>query len=258
MPRFLVLLILLGASYSKYSVCCAQDIGFKEKQKQYTRVKGAYKAKEKLLQAELHKIGYELSEIEVFIRAFKKEAILEVFVKKIEDKQYHYFKTYDFCSNSGNLGPKRIEGDAQIPEGFYQIEGYNPYSQFHLSLRVNYPNDADLILSNKNYPGSEVYVQGDCVTIGCIPITDDKIKELYLLSVESKNNSERPISIHIFPFYLSDKNINNAILKDKNLKIHHKFWKELQSGFDFFEKNKTLPKISVNQTGQYTLQNHEK
>jgi len=41
---------------------------------------------------------------------------------------------------SGKLGPKRQQGDMQIPEGFYHISGFNPASNFYLSLRINYPN----------------------------------------------------------------------------------------------------------------------
>ena len=107
---------------------------FKSKQKKYKRVRTAYKEKETLLKELLKEKNINSFNINILIVAYKKEEKLEVWVKKKAEKQYQYFKKYDFCSTSGVLGPKRQQGDLQIPEGFYYLEGFNPFSNFYLSF----------------------------------------------------------------------------------------------------------------------------
>lgn len=124
--------------------------------------------------------------------------------------------TYPFCASSGILGPKRKEGDRQIPEGIYYINHFNPVSNFHLSLGINYPNPSDKILSDPAQPGESFYIHGNCVTIGCIPISDDKIKELYILAVEAYNNGQVKIPVHIFPDRLPNEAAIKKLVDDYN------------------------------------------
>ena len=92
---------------------------------------------------------------------------------------------YSFTGFSGRLGPKIEEGDRQIPEGIYKISYLNPNSKFHLSLRVNYPNAFDKKIAKKEKRtglGGDIMIHGSNVTIGCIPIGDESIEELYMLA----------------------------------------------------------------------------
>ena len=148
---------------------------FKDEQLKYQRVRTAYSEKENYLKTLLTKVNINTFAIALFIRAFKKEEKLEVWVKGKNNTNYVFLKTYDICSTSGELGPKRKRGDLQIPEGFYHINTFNPYSNFYLSLQINYPNKSDRILGYKANLGGDIFIHGNCVTIGCIPITDDKI-----------------------------------------------------------------------------------
>ena len=218
---------------------------FHTQQLQFERVRNAYQAKETyikrlLISHRIHSFQYDL-----FLRAFKKEEILEVWAKDKSATSFKLIKTFSFCKNSGTLGPKRKEGDLQIPEGFYQISHFNPKSNFLLSLKVNYPNASDKILSDPTQPGSDIYIHGSCHTTGCIPITDDKIQELYLLAVEAHEVGQQ-IPIHIFP----TKNWSNIL--DEHA-AHFSFWKNLKQGFDFFEKNGKLPKVEVLENGEYVF-----
>jgi len=106
---------------------------------------------------------------------------------------------------AGSLGPKRIEGDYQVPEGFYYISEFNPKSEFNLALKVNYPNQSDKLLSDSLRPGGGIYIHGSCITVGCIPITDGQIEELYLLAANAKSNGEDFIPVHIFPVRFDNK-----------------------------------------------------
>ncbi|MEJ7677428.1 MAG: L,D-transpeptidase family protein [Segetibacter sp.] len=86
----------------------------------------------------------------------------------------------------GAIGPKRLQGDYQVPEGFYYINEFNPKSTYHLSLGINYPNASDRVLSDSIKPGGDIYIHGNCVTIGCIPLQNDQIEELYILCCNGK------------------------------------------------------------------------
>ena len=123
----------------------------------------------------------------VYIRSFKYDSQLEVWVKNDKKDTYKLFKSYRVCALAGTLGPKRMEGDYQVPEGFYYINEFNPKSTYHLSLGINYPNISDRILSDINTPGGNIYIHGSCVTVGCIPLTDPMIEELYIITAHAKN-----------------------------------------------------------------------
>ena len=97
----------------------------------------------------------------------------------------HLIAIYPFTSFSGILGPKFKEGDRQIPEGIYGISYLNPNSKFHLSMRVNYPNAFDKKMAKKEHRsnlGGDIMIHGSNRTIGCIPIGDENIEQLYFLA----------------------------------------------------------------------------
>lgn len=228
-----------------------QQLSFKETQQQFSRVKTAYTEKETILQDRFVKKGLNYNDFNLFLRAFKKEMILEVWIKEKEKSTYSLLHTYDFCSTSGTLGPKRKEGDLQIPEGIYDINHFNPQSNFHLSLGISYPNASDRILSDPKRPGSAIYIHGNCVTIGCIPITDDKIKELYVLAVEARNNGQKKIPVHIFPGKLDLQGFNSLKQEYATSPDVVAFWENLQKAYSDFEKTKSVKTFRVNSKGLY-------
>lgn len=232
-------------------VLMLQQASFKETQRTHSRVKAAYQEKETVVKKYFSDSKLSMDKFQLFLRAFKKEEKLEVWIKEKGKDQYVLLHTYDFCSTSGSLGPKRKEGDYQIPEGVYQINHFNPLSNFHLSLGINYPNDSDKILSDKKHPGSAIYIHGNCVTIGCIPITDDKIKELYILSVEAKNGGQEKISVHIFPSRLDGGIVDQLIKEEKADAKTSAFWKNLEPIYQDFQQSKKLKPVRVNASGQY-------
>ena len=73
----------------------------------------------------------------ILVRIFKEEAEMEMW-KKNRDGQYALLKTYPICRWSGDLGPKKKEGDRQAPEGFYNISpGHmNPNSTYYLAFKI--------------------------------------------------------------------------------------------------------------------------
>jgi murein L,D-transpeptidase YafK len=178
---------------------------------------------------------------------------MELWGKNSYDENYKLIKNYDICRTSGKLGPKRKQGDLQIPEGFYHINRFNPYSNFYLSLGINYPNKSDRILGIKNNPGGDIFIHGDCVTIGCLPITNEQIKELYIFCVEARNNGQTKIPVTIFPSMLSEtkfKRLTNKYDSDPD-KIG--LWTDLKKGFDIFNKTKQLPTILFLNSGRHVV-----
>src|SRR5262245_35929436 len=109
--------------------------------------------------------------------SLQKEGELELWVENSK-KTYILVKKYSICATSGILGPKRRWGDEQVPQGFYELDWFNLQSNFYLSLHISYPNAADPILGSKQNLGRDIFLHKSCVTIGCIPVTDDGIKEI--------------------------------------------------------------------------------
>ncbi len=224
---------------------------FKDKQQRYPRVQTAFEEKDSLLRSLFADQGIRYPPQKLFIRAFKQEKILEVWVSSTSDAVFKLVKRYAICRTSGNLGPKRREGDLQIPEGFYYIDRFNPKSNFYLSLGINYPNQADKILGRKGELGGDIFIHGGCVTIGCIPITDEYIKEIYWLAVQAKSNGQTKIPVHIFPTKLSDSTMARLKSTFPNDNILINFWENLKIGYNWFEQYRKLPKISINRDGTY-------
>ena len=230
-----------------------QQASFKETQRKHSRVKTAYEEKETVVKQHFADKNLSMDKFQLFLRAFKKEQTLEVWIKEKQKEQFSLLHTYDFCSTSGILGPKRKEGDLQIPEGFYTINHFNPLSNFYLSLGISYPNASDKILGDKTHPGGAIYIHGNCVTIGCIPITDDKIKELYVIAVEARNGGQEKIPVHIFPAKL-DANGFDFLRKETTNTETIRFWENLQPVYQDFESSKKLKPVKVDKFGRYTLQ----
>ncbi len=245
LKQVLVFLVFINCFYSS-----AQS--FKATQQKCERVKTAYTEKWETLQKELTKQGIDKNNFQLFFRVFKKDKMVEVWLKSNDKKQFQLFKTYNICASSGDLGPKRKQGDNQVPEGFYTVAVFNPYSNYYLSLGVSYPNQSDKILDFNN-PGGDIMIHGNCVTIGCLPLTDEYIKEVYVLAVEAKNNGQQTIPIHIFPTRLDDKGMKYLQTNYEKASLID-FWKNLKTGFDYFELHHQLPKVTVDKKGKYVFE----
>jgi len=191
---------------------------------------------------------------EMYIRSFKYDRQLEVWVKATAKEPFKLFKTYKICMQSGTMGPKRMQGDYQVPEGFYYINEFNPNSNYHLALGLNYPNASDRILSDSLHPGNAIYIHGNCVSTGCIPISDEPIEELYIIASHVKSSGQDFIPVHVFPVKYNVKKSADYLaetLKTKPSLIG--FTTELKEAFNYFEEKKQLPIILVNKKGEYVV-----
>lgn len=182
----------------------------------------------------------------VFIRIFKREAILELWLQG-EGGRYSLFREYAICSFSGDIGPKTRQGDNQAPEGFYYVSAnrLNPWSRFHLSMNLGYPNPYDRHYART---GSALMIHGNCVSIGCYAMTDPFIEEIYTLVHAAIDAGQSILRVHAFPFRMTQANMEQV--------QEHKwfsFWQNLQQGYNFFEEHHEPPNVELSQ-GQYVFE----
>jgi murein L,D-transpeptidase YafK len=236
-----------------HSVVFAQP-SFIDYQRTYPTVAAALKSKEDSLRTQFARAGLQWPAKQLYIRSFKYDSQMEVWVRSSNDSEFKLFKTYRVCAMAGAIGPKRLEGDYQVPEGFYYINEFNPKSIYHLSLGINYPNASDRVLSDSIKPGGDIYIHGTCITIGCIPLQNDQIEELYILAAMAKTQGQDFIPVHIFPIrYNNRKSFEYLAKTTKDNQDLQRFAIKIKEVFDYFEEKKQLPLIFINKKGDYVV-----
>ena len=175
--------------------------------------------------------------VPVFLRIFKLESELEIWVEK--DGRSVRFATYPICLWSGRLGPKLKEGDRQAPEGFYTVaaEQLNPNSRMHRSFSLGFPNLFD---QAHGRTGSFLMVHGGCASIGCYAVTDPVVDEIWRFVTAALDQGQARFPVHVFPFRMTDRNV-----KARRGSQWDGFWADLKNGYDLFEQSRLPPVVSV-------------
>jgi murein L,D-transpeptidase YafK len=174
----------------------------------------------------------------ILIRIYKQESVLEVW-KRNRDGRFALLKSYPICRFSGALGPKKMEGDYQSPEGFYAItlDQLNPFSHEYLAFNIGFPNTFDQSLGRT---GSFVMVHGGCRSVGCYAMTDAQMDEIYGLAYEAFQAGQDQIQLQAFPFRMTMQNLAQHG-DDPNAP----FWAMLKRGSDAFEASRLPPSVAV-------------
>jgi murein L,D-transpeptidase YafK len=172
----------------------------------------------------------------VLIRAYKKESEIEVW-KQTSSGEYALLKTYPVCRWSGQLGPKKREGDRQVPEGFYTVSAgqMNPNSSMWLSFNVGYPNPLERSLGRN---GGDIMVHGTCSSRGCFAMTNGQMEEIYAIAREAFVGGQKSMQFQSYPFRMTAENLAK-FRNDPNIA----FWKNLKEGSDRFEVSKRAPTV---------------
>jgi murein L,D-transpeptidase YafK len=229
------------------------DYNFLNFQTSFEKVKVAVLKSEEKVKKLFKEKGIKYPCPNILFRAFKSTNDLELWARNIIQDTFVLIKNYKICALSGILGPKRYEGDKQVPEGFYFIEEFNPKSSYHLAMLLNYPNYSDLVNGDKEHPGGDIYIHGKCMTVGCLPMTDEWIEEIYALCVASRTNGGLKIPIHIFPLRFTQSGLNYLGKEYKAEEEKHKFWINIKRAYDYFEAtHKTLP-VMYDEKGEYAF-----
>lgn len=158
------------------------------------------------------KVGVDYPPKQLALIAYKDTKLLDLWVSNGND-EYKYLITYPIQATSGELGPKLQEGDRQVPEGLYRIDGFNPNSSFHLSMKINYPNEFDLKYANaegRDEPGTNIFIHGRAASIGCLAMGDSVIEKLFTLVYKT---GESNTQVLISP---TDPSINKLVISDNS------------------------------------------
>lgn len=240
----LLLFFILGAAFT------GQTSSFEDYQKGFARVKDVYERKEELFKMKCRSMDIPEDKFgNIFLRFFKEEALMELWVQRPNGK-YIKFKEFQIYAVSGKLGPKREQGDAQAPEGFYYISEFNPQSNYYLSLGINYPNESDMKLSTAEHKGGNIFIHGAAVSAGCLAMSNYYIEDIYLCAVKAKANGQQKIPVQIFPF--KPTVINLAYFsRYAEFKKNEKFWRNITKGYQMFEQTNRLPEITIGDDGYY-------
>jgi murein L,D-transpeptidase YafK len=232
----------------------AERRAFRNGQLQEERVRDAHARVASRLAGMFERAGVPYP-TDVLFRVFKKERVFEVWGFDPLTERYLHVRDYAVCAVSGHLGPKTRRGDLQVPEGFYSIDLFNPRSRFHLSMRVSYPNQADLARGRfDDEMGGDIFVHGGCATIGCVPVTDRVIEELYVLAVDARGNGQASIPIHIFPTRMEGDAMRALFDESGGDWSLWRFWLDLKAGYDHFETHRVEPSITIDEDGFYRFE----
>ena len=213
------------------------------------RVSIARERCEKELRAHFEKAGVHWPAGEIFLRGMKREGELELWARDRDGESFRLVRTFRVMAQSGVPGPKRREGDLQVPEGFYEVDRFNPESSFHLSLGLNYPNASDRILSDPVAPGFDIFIHGGNASVGCLAMGDPAIEEIFLAANDSV---ARPIRVHLFPARMDAPDWpgwrDGQLAMQPGLRM---LWEQLADGWKRFARERRLPLIEIGADGTY-------
>ena len=203
--KYLVVLsvsILVGACSSQQPAPIVSTIAFNpntqnrvERSPFYLPLPGQWTVRD-VLQAygknAVDKLGYYFTKAnvsypprEVALIALKQEKKLELWAR--DSGEFRFIRDYFIMAASGEPGPKLRQGDKQVPEGVYRITELNPNSHYHLSMKLNYPNEFDVYhaeMEGRTDLGSDIFIHGKDASIGCLAVGDAAIRELFVLTAQ--------------------------------------------------------------------------
>ncbi len=248
-PRPALPLVGLALTLSTL-ISTAHAGGFAERQRDYPRFRAAEAARAADLEQRFRDAGAAWPPT-IFIRAYKLEATVEIWAAPVFGERYVEVDRLPICAASGRLGPKRMQGDRQVPEGFYHIDRFNPASAYHLSLGVDYPNAVDRARKQPGRPlGGDIFIHGDCVTIGCLPLRDGPIEAVYLAAVAARDAGQRRIPVHIFPCRFGTDRCAAALDAAGRARPEDAAtWPALMPGHALFEEHRVPPRTHATRAG---------
>ena len=228
---------------------------FVRQQLSFTRVREARSSAEMSIRRLYRERRIRYPAAEVYVRVFKVERTLEVWVRAQNRDKFELLNAYRICALAGGVGPKRRAGDQQVPEGFYSIDMFNPSSSYHLSMRINYPNERDQAANTRGLNlGGDIFIHGGCRSEGCLAMTDEGINELYWIALTARAMGQQQIPVHIFPARFGpswdSRPRKGLVQRDVNVMS---FWKSLKPGYYYFERHRRVPPMTVDARGRYRL-----
>lgn len=186
----------------------------------------------------------------VFLRLFKKEQELELWMQARGHADFTLFRVYRLQASSLTPGPKRREGDRLIPEGFY----YQTASQYREhdqsvgdreEIDLGYPNDWDRL--DADVSGAAVLAVGASRDSVCLLSAED-MAEVKTMIGAAFSSGQRVLRLHLFPFRMSDEMMSREWNESS---ASADFWMKLKEGYDFFENAGFPPNVTVDSSGYH-------
>lgn len=189
------------------------------------------------MRAKLAKMNVSMSS-PIMMRLFKEEAVMEVWKANAQNR-YVLVATYPLCAWSGQLGPKKKEGDRQAPEGFYDVTPgrMNPNSSFYLSFDMGYPNKYDRAYGRT---GTNLMIHGACSSAGCYAVSDAAVLQVYAFARDAFKGGQKSFQIQAFPFRMTAEN-----MAKRRSSENFEFWQNIKVGYDQFELTRRPPVVDV-------------
>lgn len=153
------------------------------------RVARYQQAANRRLGAKLYRAGFPEYPYYLSFVAIKDSARLEIYARDSQDARWAFVTNYPILAMSGELGPKLVQGDKQVPEGRYRVLSLNPNSAFHLALRLNYPNEWDRARAQEDGRGKlggDIMIHGTDRSAGCLAMGDPAAEDLFVAAYHAR------------------------------------------------------------------------
>ncbi len=185
----------------------------------------------------------------VFLRIFKDERELELWVESEPGREFALFRVYRVRACSDEAGPKETEGDGRSPEGFYYVPPSRmiPDGPIHLGFDLGYPNAYDRVHGSG---GEDMLVHGGATSAGAYAMGDPAIEEIYTIAAAALKGGQPFFRVHCFPFRMRDRVMDEKLIEHP---AWESFWANLKEGYDFFEILRRPPDVSVTGEGRYAF-----
>lgn len=84
-------------------------------------------------------------------------------------------------------------------------------------------------------------------------VAAEGIEELYVLAVEARNNGQHQIPVYIFPTRLDEKGMHDLRMQSEAPAQTLSFWNELEPLYHYFETQRKLPSVRIDDRGHYVV-----
>ena len=210
----------------------------------HLRTQRAHEARLPIVKSLFEAAGVPFPPAQIAMVGYKSEKQLEVWASAEKGGRAEKIATYGVCAASGTLGPKRYEGDRQVPEGYYVLSYGWAESNYHLEMKVSYPNMVDKVLGPKNQSlGGEIMIHGACASIGCLAMSDERAEELWVMM---KAMGDAQVKVFLYP-----GRDMASLLADPEYARHHSFWQNLEEGRQLFLRERRIIGIKADWRGVY-------
>ncbi len=200
MTRRIALIIFVLALFLAVAlvVLLRTEQGYAAASYAWLKVRGGYTVDERVrmhassvearLRSKFEAAGVPYPPAQLAYIAFKDTAQMEVYARTHASAKWRRVHTYPILGMSGDIGPKLRQGDMQVPEGIYRADFLNANSRFHLSIRLNYPNEFDRAQAQaegRAELGSDIMIHGTSASIGCLAMGNQAAEDLFILAALS-------------------------------------------------------------------------